>query len=110
MTLEQLHEQNNEIIKGAAVVTRLLNREEESALLRWEVCGTEIVDMIGSFEESINPNPSAEEFQYKKHHENILAFRQMFIGDMKRLLKSFKVNPFDTNDFTALNNKKLVFD
>ena len=35
MTLEQLHEQNKETIKGVGGATRLINREEESALLRW---------------------------------------------------------------------------
>ena len=66
MALEQLHEQNNEIIKGVGMATRLLHREEESALLHWELWGSEIVNMIRSFEESINPTPSTEEFRYKK--------------------------------------------
>lgn len=35
MALEQFHEQINEIIKVVADATRLLNREEESALLLW---------------------------------------------------------------------------
>ena len=110
MALDQLNEQSNEIIKGSGVATRLLNSEEESALRRWELCGSEIVDMISSFEESINPTPSIEELKYKKHHENTPAFRQMFVGDVKRLLEIFIVNPFDTNDFTTVNNETIIFD
>ena len=43
MALDQLHEETIEIIKGVNGVTRLLNREEEAALLRWEHCRSEIV-------------------------------------------------------------------
>ena len=75
--LDQLHEQNNEIIKDTGGATHLLNREEESALLRWELCGSKIVNMISKFEEKVNPTPSTEEFKYKKHLEDTQAFRQM---------------------------------
>ena len=50
MALDQVHEQNNELIKGAGGATRLLNREEESSLLHWELCGSEITNMLSSFE------------------------------------------------------------
>ena len=88
MTLDQHHEQNNEIIKGVGGATHLLNREGESAgnLLRWELCGSETVNMTTSFDESINLTPSTEEFKYKNHHEDTPAFRQRFVGDVKRLL------------------------
>ena len=68
------------------MATRLLNREGESALLLWELCGSEIVNMITSFDESINPTPSTEEFKYKNNHKDTPAFRQRFVGDVKRLL------------------------
>ena len=74
MALDQLHEQNNEIIKGVGWTTRLLKRTEESALLHWELCGNEIINMIKSFEESIDSTPSKEEFKYKKHHEEPSTF------------------------------------
>ena len=71
MALDQLHEQNNEVIKGVGGATRLLNREEESTLLRWEFCGSEIFNMISGFKDSIHPNPSAKEFKYKNNHQDI---------------------------------------
>lgn len=43
---------------------------------------------------------STEEFKYKKHHKDTLAFPLMFVGDVKSALKVFIVNPFDTKDFT----------
>ena len=45
MALDQIHEQNNELIKGAGGATCLLNREEESSLLPWELCGSEITNI-----------------------------------------------------------------
>lgn len=34
----------------------------------------------------------------------------MFVGDVKSALKVFIVNPFDTKDFTDVNNKTIIFD
>ena len=109
MALDQLHEQNNEIVKGVGRATRLLNREE-SALLRWELCGSEIVNMISSFEESIDPTLPTEEFKSKNHHEDTPAFRQRFVGAVERILENFTVNPFDTDDFATVNNNTIVLD
>ena len=67
-----------------------------------------VVNMISSFEESINPTQSTDEFKYKNHHEDIPAFRQRFVGDVKRFLKNFIVNPFNTDDFTAINNNTII--
>lgn len=53
---------------------------------------------------------STEEFKYKKHHKDTLAFPLMFVGDVKSALKVFIVNPFDTKDFTDVNNKTIIFD
>ena len=65
--------------------------------------------MISSFKESINPTQSTDGFKYKNHHENIPAFRQRFVGDVKRFLENFIVNPsFNTDDFTAINNNTII--
>ena len=66
--------------------------------------------MISSFEESINPTPSTENFKYKKYHEDTPIFRQIFAGDVKRLLENFIADPFHTKYFTAVNNKTIVID
>ena len=39
MAPDQLHEQNNELIKGFSGATHLLNRHDTSGLERWETCG-----------------------------------------------------------------------
>ena len=38
IALDQVHEQNNAVLKSVAGVTHILNRQDESALLRWELC------------------------------------------------------------------------
>ena len=110
MALDQLHEQNNETIKGVGGATRLLNKEEESALIRWELCGSEVSNMIASFEERNEQECSQSSGLYQKHHEDAPAFRKRFVDDVQKLSEKFLVNPFESNDFTAVNNSRIVFD
>ena len=42
MPLDQLHEQNYKYIKGVSGATHLVNRGDDSALVRWELCGPEL--------------------------------------------------------------------
>ena len=44
IALDHVHEQNNKKIKGASGATHLINRQNDSALIRWELCGPEIED------------------------------------------------------------------
>ena len=37
MEIDQAHEQNNVVIKGMGGATSVLNRDDESALARWEL-------------------------------------------------------------------------
>ena len=41
MARDQVHEQNNEVIKGTSGAMLLLNRQDESGLEHWELCGHE---------------------------------------------------------------------
>ena len=41
MAVNQVHEQNNRIIKGAGGAANFLNLNDESALMRWETTGAE---------------------------------------------------------------------
>ena len=48
IALDEVHEQNN--IKSVGGVTRLLNRQEDSAF-RWELCSHDLSKMLLDFEE-----------------------------------------------------------
>ena len=49
MALDQLHEQNNEKIKGLSGATQLLNRNDMSGRDRWETSSPDIARIIGNF-------------------------------------------------------------
>ena len=74
--LEQIHEQNNEIIKGAGGASDLLNKEDDSALLQWEVCSPELARVILESEDSLNRNDIPAESS-NKHHEDV-HYREPF--------------------------------
>ena len=53
IALDQVHEQNNHPIKSSGGATDLISKVEESALIRWEMCGPEVARIINEFEESM---------------------------------------------------------
>ena len=52
MALDQVHEQNNIIIKGIGGATHVMNRSEESPLLRWELCADDLSKLLRNFEDA----------------------------------------------------------
>ena len=46
IALDQVHEQNNKVIKGSGGSTHLLNRTDESGLIRWETAGSDIARIV----------------------------------------------------------------
>ena len=93
MGLDQIHEQNNKVIKGAGGASDLLNKEDDSALLRWEVCSPELARVILEFEDCLDRNEIPADSS-TKHHEDNESFNQRFSSDVSRLVKSIAVNPF----------------
>ena len=66
---DQVHEQNNEKIKGLGGATHLLNRPDSSGLKEWGTSGPELVGFLSEFEEGIN-RPSKSQTvlpQYEIH-------------------------------------------
>ena len=108
MALDQLHEQNNKYIKGVSGATSLINREDDSALIRWELCGPEICRMLQSFE--TDGSISSETNDPKKHHENNPTFQKDFCNDTSILFSSFPENPFLMNKLTVINNIDTIFE
>ena len=51
--LDQVHEQNNKIIKGVGGATSLLDTQDKSAPIRWETCGPEVARILSEFEDSL---------------------------------------------------------
>ena len=70
MGLDQIHEQNNKVIKGAGGASALLNKEDDSALLRWEVCSPELARVILEFEDSLDKNEIPADSSTNHHEDN----------------------------------------
>ena len=52
MALDEVHEQNNKAIKSTGGATDLVNKRDDSPLIRWETCVPDIARIITGFEES----------------------------------------------------------
>ena len=108
MALDQLHEQNSKYIKSVSGATCLINRQDDSALVRWELCGTELCRIIEEFEE-VESSTTHEKKQ--KHHEDNPTFKKDFIKYTTTLLNNFPNNPFLLSGLTVIIiNTDMVFE
>ena len=108
MALDQVHEQNNEKIKGGSGATHLLNRADESGLERWETCTPEIARTIESLEENIEAKTT--ENLDKLNHEDRSAFQRNFGADAKKVYDGFDVNPFEEINLLNISNTSIPCD
>ena len=106
MALDQIHEQNNKYVKGVSGATSLVNRQDDSALVRWALCGPELRRLIDEFEETFEK----EDDGLKKHHEDNETFQVDFFNDVENVLKGFPSNPFQLNNLTVVNNTDIAFE
>ena len=108
---DQVHEQNNKMIKGSGGATCLLKKSDESALIRWEASGPDISRVVTEFEdllksESSNSNSHST---LKKHHEDNSFFQKNFSNDVENLTKNRTCNPFEFTNLTMINNTSFLF-
>ena len=108
MALDQVHEQNNKIIKGQGGATRSLNLEDESALIRWETCGPEIARITSEFEDEMKDDSESQASQLK-HHEDNKHFQEQFSKDVNTVFHAIVCNPFEIDSLCALNDTSRVF-
>ena len=106
MALDQVHEQNNKVIKGVSGATSLLNRGDESALIRWALSGPELSKMLSDFEEQQTP----ETTDVQDHHECGKSFQTSFFNDVQKVVDNFAKNPFELQALTVISNTDTVFD
>ena len=77
IVLDQVHGQNNRTIKSCGGVTDLVNNVEVSALIRWETCGPEIVQIINEFEKSMKLEALEEDdSNLHLHHEDSATYKK----------------------------------
>ena len=51
MALDQLHEQKNKYIKSVSGATSLVIGQDDSTLIRWKMCGSELCQIVEEFDE-----------------------------------------------------------
>ena len=104
MALDQVHEQNNRVIKASNGAIHCMNRSDESALIRWETCGPDIARLITEFEDGMEFFSSNDVDMVMKHHEDNETFQRLFTDDVKTLCLGMPVNPFIGSQLVKLND------
>ena len=102
MGLDQIHEQNNAVMKGMGGATSSLNKVDESSLARWGLCIHELASIVNEYEFEVNDMNSPHKAQ--RHHEGSVAFQKRFTTDVNCLEKAVISNPFILEKLTVLNN------
>ena len=93
MALDQVHKQHNKAIKSTGGATDLVNKCNDSSVIRWETCGPDIATIITEFEES-EEKPLAKSALSTKHHEDNDIFCKNFEFGIKTLSRGLPINPF----------------
>ena len=101
MALDQVHGQNNKIIKGVGGSTSLLNTQDESALTRGETCGPEIGRIVSESEDSLYNQDSSSSAAKHKDNEK---FKQKFNRDVESVYQAIPCNPFEVASLSTINN------
>ena len=109
MALDQVHEQNNKIIKGQGGVSGTLNFDDESALIRWETYGPEVARIVSEFEEQLRDDTHLHSCPNLKHHEDNNQFQTNFVKDVHTLENAIACNPFKIDSLCARNDTGFVF-
>ena len=86
---DQIHEQNNEKIKGLGGATHVLNRSDSTGLEEWRISGPELECLLSEFEEGFNKLPKFQ--TVFPNHEDTPAFQQQLTFDVRRVFKNLRV-------------------
>ena len=74
MAFDQVHEQNNKVIKSTGGATDLVNKCDDSSLIRWETCGHDIARIITELRsQQENHQPKV---LFQQNHQPKVLFQQ----------------------------------
>ena len=105
MAPDQLHEQNNEVIKSVRGATYVLNREDQVGFERWGLCISELGCIVSEYHISSKTNISMN-----TKHEDTPAFQKHFSCDVVNVVKNMTLNPFEENTLVRIDNTTISFD
>ncbi|KAJ8030343.1 hypothetical protein HOLleu_26730 [Holothuria leucospilota] len=105
---DHIHEQQNAIGKGDGRVIGIT--ENEAALRRWMVAGSEIARIVSEFEDQFQRQKQTD----VRHHKQLPSVQKSFASDLNNAISSFEKlgNPFaeDSNDLYVLDTKVIMPD
>ncbi|KAJ8031728.1 hypothetical protein HOLleu_25018 [Holothuria leucospilota] len=105
---DQIHEQQNAIVKGDGGVIGIT--ENEAASRRWMVAGSEIARIVSEFEDQFQRQKQTD----VRHHEQLPSVKKSFASDLNNAISSFEKlgNPLaeDSNDLYVLDSKVIMPD
>ena len=107
MGIDQAHEQNNAVIKGMGGAVPFVNKEDESALARWELCLHELSLIVTEYEGV--GEPEGQSSDPLSHHEDSQRFQEIFSKDVTHLKEVTLTNPFKMDKLTVLNQETASF-
>ena len=107
MAPDQLHEQNNEVIKNVSGATNVMNREDQADVERWGLCSPELAVIAESFHKRASKNKSTIN---TKRHEDTIAFQKLFSLDVLNVTKTMVENPFEQDTLVKIDNTKIAYD
>ena len=86
----------NAVLKSVAGVTHILNRQDESALLQWELCSHDLAKYLKDSKDVCSQTNVSicHQSTTEHHHEDTVAFKDRFINDLQQLNNSFSANSF----------------
>ena len=106
ISLDQNHEQENEMIKGDGGAVGLT--ESPAALRRWMIAGPEIARAVKEFESAYEVERPTETC----HHEQVASVQKAFANDVQNLIRVTEEmgNPFseDSVDLLVLDTKEIA--
>ena len=105
--MNQIHKQNNKLIKGCGGASDLLSKVDDSALISWETCSPQIARVILEFENCLDRSEILAE-PSTKHHEDSQSFHERLSSDINQLTKCITVNLFMQDHLTKRNSKKII--
>ena len=106
MAPDQLHEQNNEVIKNVSGATDVMNREDQAGVERWGLCSPELAAIVSNFHKTSGKHKT----ENTKHHEDTAAFQKRFSRDVLNVTKAMVDNPFEQDALVKIDNTKVAYD
>jgi len=105
MSLDQAHEQNNDLVKGDGGIIGLT--ENDQSLQKWMVAGPEISRLVQEFEESLEMSAPKE----TKHHEQTSYYQKRFQQHLSAFITKTDEhgNPFseESSELVSLLSKDI---